>query len=462
VKTSKFLKKNWNYILSVLLILPLTFLVNENVEKAIFILFLLLIWNILGIYFKDFIKSSFLTLLLLLSFNITYQLPYSVLGIQLAEPFVNGIIVNYLIPTISILDLGVFLLLLSIIFGSKINLEWKGLSFLKIFILFSVYLALQSIFDTSVLGVLNSLRLLLYIFTFYTLYKQKKKLLKGRYLYFILVSSLALVIFQGLLSLLQFNGGTSLGLSFLGESNVVSGMAGSSFIELRNTLYLRGYGTFPHPNVLGGWLIFNILLGWFLYEKFKEIKDDRWGKVLSIVFMILSSLSLILTFSRISFLVCLIVWIAFLFKIFFKSKDKNFMFIGLLSERVLNLFTGGDNSWSDRLELMRASLTMIKKNLLIGVGIGEFTSNMGDSVPRSSNGILLLQPVHNILLLIIAEIGLIGFGLYSILLYFFLKNRKFNLRFVIGLVSIFIIGMFDHYLFSLPQGLVVFFLIILI
>jgi O-antigen ligase len=138
------------------------------------------------------------------------------------------------------------------------------------------------------------------------------------------------------------------------------------------------------------------------------------------------------------------------------------MFIGLLSERVLNLFTGGDNSWSDRLELMRASLTMIKKNLLIGVGIGEFTSNMGDSVPRSSNGILLLQPVHNILLLIIAEIGLIGFGLYSILLYFFLKNRKFNLRFVIGLVSIFIIGMFDHYLFSLPQGLVVFFLIILI
>jgi hypothetical protein len=98
----------------------------------------------------------------------------------------------------------------------------------------------------------------------------------------------------------------------------------------------------------------------------------------------------------------------------------------------------------------------------MGVGIGEFTSNMGDTVPRSSNGILLLQPVHNIFLLIVSEIGLIGFGLYSTLLYFFLKDRKFNLRLVISLVTLFIIGMFDHYLFSLPQGLGVFLLIILI
>jgi O-antigen ligase len=462
VKTPKFFKKYWNYILSVLLILPLTFLVNENVKKAIFILFLLIIWNLLGIYFKDFIKSSFITLLLILPFNITYQLPYSFLGIQLAEPFVNGVIVNYLVLTFSILDLGVLLLLLSLIFERHINFKWKGLSFLKTFLLFTIYLLLQSIFNSSALGLFNSLRLLFYIFTFYSLYQKKGKIFKGRYLYIILFTSLALVIFQGLLSLLQFNGGTSLGLSFLGESNLVSGMVGSSFIELSNSLYLRGYGTFPHPNVLGGWLIFNILLGWSLYDMFKKIKKDRWGIPISIILMILSFLSLILTFSRISLLVSLIIWVAFLSKLLLKSKSKNFMFIGLISERVLNLFTGGDNSWSDRLELIRASLSIIKENILMGVGIGEFTSNMGDTVPRSSNGILLLQPVHNIFLLIVSEIGLIGFGLYSTLLYFFLKDRKFNLRLVISLVTLFIIGMFDHYLFSLPQGLGVFLLIILI
>ncbi|KUK76800.1 MAG: Uncharacterized protein XD93_0711 [candidate division WS6 bacterium 34_10] len=458
MKTSKFLKKNWNYVLSVLLIFSLIFLLSESVEKTVFIFIALLIWNILGIYFKDFIKSSFLTLLLLLPFNITYQLPYSVLGIHLADPFVNGVIVNYLIPTISILDLGVFLLLLSFIFGIKINLEWKGFSFLKIFVLFAIYLVIQSIYNSSALGLFNSIRLLLYIFTFYSLYKQKGKLFKGRYLYYLLSISIALVLFQGVLSLFQFNGGTSLGLSFLGESNVVSGMAGSSFIELNNSLYLRGYGTFPHPNVLGGWLIFNILLGWFLHEKFNK---DRKGKIISILLMILSSLSLGLTFSRISLLACLIIWVAFLSKQLLKSKGKTFMFIGLLSERVLNLFGGGDSSWSDRLDLIRASLNIIKENILMGVGIGEFTSNMGDSVPRSSNGILLLQPVHNIFLLIISEIGLIGFGLYSTLFYFFFKDRKFNLRLVISLVTLFIIGMFDHYLFSLPQGLVLFFLIVI-
>jgi len=111
---------------------------------------------------------------------------------------------------------------------------------------------------------------------------------------------------------------------------------------------------------------------------------------------------------------------------------------------------------------MRASLNIIKENILIGVGIGEFTSNMGDSVPRSSNGILLLQPVHNIFLLIITEVGLIGFGMFSTLLYFFFKDRKLTLRLIIGLLALFIIGMFDHYLFSLPQGLVVFFLIFIL
>jgi hypothetical protein len=263
-----------------------------------------------------------------------------------------------------------------------------------------------------------------------------------------LVGSILLVLLQGIIALLQFSGGTSLGLPFLGESQVVSGMMGSSFLELNNSLYLRGYGTFPHPNVFGGWLVFNILLGWFLFENMNKKRDY------SIILMTLSSLILILTFSRISFLVCLLIWIAFIVKVFVNSKRiKNFAFLGLISERFMNLFRGGDTSWSDRIGLMESSFHMIKQNLLTGIGLGEFVANMGDTVPRSGNGILLLQPVHNIFLLIVSEIGLIGFTLFSTLLCFFFKNRKWGLRFVMGLVVILIIGTFDHYFFSLPQGL---------
>jgi O-antigen ligase len=209
--------------------------------------------------------------------------------------------------------------------------------------------------------------------------------------------------------------------------------------------------------VFAGWLIFNILLGWFLFENMKKKRDY------SIILMGLSSLVLVLTFSRISFLVCTVLWISFLVKAFINSnKLKNFAFLGLMSERFFNLFTGGDTSWSDRVGLMKASFKIIKENLLTGVGLGRFVANMEDSVPRSGNGILLLQPVHNIFLLIVSEIGLIGFGLFSTLLYFFFKERKCSLRLVIGVVSVFIIGMFDHYLFSVPQGLGMFMLYLML
>jgi O-antigen ligase len=406
---------------------------------------------------KDFLKASFLLLLLILPFNITYQLPYQILGVEIANPFVNGIIVNYLIPTLSILDLSVFLILISILLTKKIDLKWKGFSFLKMFILFAVYLVVQSIFKGSFLSLFNSFRLLIYLFTFYSLSKHIKSVLNQKTYIYLLIGSIFLVLFQGVVALLQFSGGTSLGLSFLGESQVVSGMRGSSFLELNNSLYLRGYGTFPHPNIFGGWLIFNILLGWFLFENMHKKRDY------AVILMGISSLVLVLTFSRISLLVCLLIWIAFIVKSFVNSKRiKNFAFFGLISERFMNLFTGGDTSWSDRVGLMESSFHMIKQNLLTGVGLGGFIENMGDTVPRSSNGILLLQPVHNIFLLIVSEIGLVGFGLFSTLLYFFFKNRKWSLRFVMGLVGIFIISMFDHYLFSLPQGLGVFFFMVLL
>lgn len=450
-------KKYWNFVFTFLLILILLFLIQQSLEKVLVIISILLIWNILGVYLKDFIKASFLTLLLTLPFNIAYELPLTFLDIQLSNPFVDGVIVNYLVPTVFLLDLGVILLLFSIIIQKGIKLKSKGLSFLKIFIIFGIFLLLQSILKNSFISLLNSLRLLLYLFTFYNLGISIKKLLTNRMLVYLLIVSLLLVISQGLIALLQFSGGTSLGLTFLGESKVVSGMRGSSFLNLNGSLYLRGYGTFPHPNVFGGWLIFNILLGWYLFNNMKKKRDY------SIILMGLSSLVLVFTFSRISFLVTLIIGVVFIIKVFISSKSlKLFSFTGLLFERVLNLFTGGDTSWGDRVGLMKSSFHVIKENLFTGVGLGKFVANMKDTVPRSENGILILQPVHNIFLLIISEIGVVGFPLFCSLVYFFIKRRKWSLRFVMGLVSLFVVGMFDHYLISLPQGLVIFLLIMVI
>lgn len=458
MKTIHFIKKYWNYFLSIFFISLITPLLKENFFKAVILILVVIIWNIIGIITKNFLKASIFTLLLSLPFNITYQLPYSILGIEIANPFVDGVIVNYLIPTISILDVSVFLILLSLLSKRKIQLHRKGLSFIKIFILFSLYLLFLSVFKESYLSILNSLRLLLYVFTFYFIQRDLKNLFDRKFSRFILIESISLVILQGLISLQHFNGGTSLGLSYLGESQVVSGMMGSSFLNLNGALYLRGYGTFPHPNVLGGWLILNILIGWHIFDRISE------KKYFPIILMLVSSLVLLLTFSRISFVVCLLIWVFFIFKniISSRKKNRNFAFVGLISERVLNLFTGGDTSLNDRLGLIKSSLYIIKRDILTGVGLGRFVANMDDTVPRSGNGILLLQPVHNIFLLIISEIGVIGTLLFGSIIHLFFKEKKWELRAVIGLLVIFIIGMFDHYLFSLPQGLVILFMLIIL
>jgi len=457
VKISQILKKYWNFIISIIFILFLIPFVSENISKALFILMIIVVWNILGILLKDFIKASFISLLIFLPFNITYQILIPDLGMGLMETFINGVSVNYLIPTLSVVDFLVFLLLISLVFSKGIHLKQKGLSFFKIFILFAIFLIVQSIFIGNFLSLFNSIRLLLYIFTFYNIQKSIKDIFRGKVLAIILIISIFSVIFQGFLALLQFSGGSSVGLLFLGESNVVNGMIGSSFLELKGALYLRGYGTFPHPNVLGGWLISNILLGWYLFDNMKRKRGY------SIILMVISSLVLVLTFSRITLLLCGLIWLSFVLKIFITDKKgKDFSFLGLVSERVLNLFNGGDTSWSDRLSLMRSSFYIIKKNFLMGVGLGNFTSNMGDTAPRSNNGILLLQPVHNVFLLMVSELGILGTGLFGTLLYFFFKNRKWRTRFVMCLLSIFIIGMFDHYLLSLPQGLGLFFLMIVL
>ena len=450
MKILQLFKKYWNFIISIIFISLLIPIASENISKGLIILIIIVIWNILGIWFKDFVKSSLISLLIFLPFNITYQLSF------ITDNFVNGISVNYLAPTLSITDLLVFLLLISLIYSKSIHLKRKGLSFLNMFIIFSIFLIIQSLFIGNFLTFFNSIRLLLYIFTFYNLQKHIKNVLNNKILVTILITSLLSVLFQGILALLQFSGGSSVGLSFLGESNVVNGMIGSSFLELNNALYLRGYGTFPHPNVLGGWLIFNMLLGWYLFDHMKSKRDY------SILLMIVSSLVLILTFSRISWLVCGIIWLALIIKTFVSKKGRMFSFIPLLFERVSNLFNGGDTSWSDRVKLIESSFYIIRNNFLFGVGLGNFTKSMDDTVPITSNGRFLLQPVHNIFLLMISELGLIGTGLFSSLLYFFLKNREWNLRFILSLVSVFIIGMFDHYMFSLPQGLGLFFLMMIL
>jgi len=448
----KFLKQYWFQLgVFVLLAIPLLFVIQENTFKVLIILVSLLAWLVVSIKTKSVVLSSILYILITLPFNLTYQLPAHVLFFN-TDPYVSGIYTNYLVPTISILDLGLVLLITSYIY----EYGWKHMrvvlhKYLFYLMPFGLFLLLQSVFWLDLNSLVNGVRLILGIVSLLFLIDYFKTQKHSNLYKYVLWVSIASVLIQGVLGAMQFLGGASLGLSMLGESQVVNGMQGSSFVTLNSEVFLRAYGTFPHPNVLGGYLVMNVLLGIFLFSKSKG-----FNKKLSILLVVLSGIFVTLSFSRIAILLVLgIVLVTLVYKL---VKGKVFSFTPLLLvERFTNLIYGNDTSWADRVNLMKSSLSVMKNNLMVGTGLGNFTKGMENMIPTTVNGVLLIQPVHNVVLLMIAELGIVGSLLYVLLLGKILISNvsKMNWFKWLVIISLIIIGCFDHYLFSLPQGMVI-------
>jgi hypothetical protein len=457
------LKKEF-LVIAIVLILFLALspiLLKESSQKTIVIFLSLLSWVGLFIYTKKILFSSLLYIFLVLPFNITLQLPLSVeifnTEVLLAEPFVEGIYVNYLVPTLSIIDLGILLVLGSILLT-------KGFSFYKN--LFKtiknglapllVFLLVQNVLLSDFNSLLFSLRLFSLILLFLSMLQITKEIkldkrVKEKIFNSGAVILLTNVLIQGTLGAVQFKRGSGLGIDFLGESEIVGGMMGSSFVELSGQIFLRAYGTFPHPNVLGGFLLLGIFLGTYIYQRRRLTGSLLVG---------VSFLAMVFTFSRIHIFLSVLVILVFLSKqILFKKKSLLSISFSplLLLERFQNLFNSGDRSWSERQDLIRASFRVIKEDWLTGIGGGNFVKGMEGFVPRTSRGILLTQPVHNIFLLYLSEYGILGFLLiFYVLFYTIIKNfKKISLYGLLIILVIMVIGLFDHYLFSLPQGMVI-------
>ena len=82
-------------------------------------------------------------------------------------------------------------------------------------------------------------------------------------------------LIQSLLAIFQFLKQKSIGFIFLKESFLSPEKYGVAKITIDGNIYIRAYGFFPHPNILGGFLLFSIIitilyLKMFHMEHFKE------------------------------------------------------------------------------------------------------------------------------------------------------------------------------------------------
>lgn len=299
---------------------------------------------------------------------------------------VNGIRVDYLSPTLYFTDLIIAIIWAFNHFRIKVPLA------MIVFVVLNIFFALSPL--TSIF---KWLRVLEYFWLFKYLILKIDLKLKIKNLKFA-------ILWTSILAWMQFIKQGSIGgvWYWLGERsfNVFTPNIAKVFWE---ELILRPYATFPHPNVLGGFLaIAGILSG---------------GWISAIAFT-----TLIITFSRTA------IFAALAAVIFLK---RHYSLLPLLLLPLL--IPGSPDSLIGRSDLIRTSLDMIYSNPLFGTGLGNFVR-------------LSSQPVHNVFLLALAELGIPLFLLFGYLIIKSLKRLEKPL-----LAVIIITALNDHYWWTIPQ-----------
>lgn len=390
---------------------------------------------------KKLWTSIFLFVVFLIPTNLFYKF-------YLSESYVNSLQVDYLIPKIYILDLFIiFFIFCSFIFKKFLNIETinKNL-FLKITPFFLIIIFAV---DFSYLNsLLTFLRFAIYFIFAIIVYKNRVELLNEKF-YFVFNLT---VIFQFILSIYQYFFQKSFyGFLFFGESNLNNfyGIAKTNFFDDSRIL---PYGTTPHPNILAGFMSI-----FFIINLIKKEKNT-----LDYLSIFLSLVTIFLTESLSAVLTIFIATLIYLCKnIFAKISIKNnlliFFSVSILSIILLNIFSQkiDSQSLSRRNYLNQAAIKIIIDQPFTGTKINNFTRFV-EKYSNNSEIVRFVQPVHNVLLLILAELGIFMTALIIIYFCFFVIKFKFDEKLetknAIYLLAILPIINLDHYLYTIPTG----------
>ncbi len=351
--------------------------------------------------------------------------------------YINGLRVDYLAPAIYLTDIlvvGLVLLyrkeivevikkhskIIALLFGffivntffskEPVLSLYYGLRIFELFAVFIIFsktrLSKQNIFRTLLLGGLMTLFLSLYQLS-------------------------STHSFQGI-------------FYFLGERNINLSTPGVATIGFYGRELLRPYATFSHPNSLAGFylLLYSLVL-------FSKLSKNILFYILHFTFAMLVFLS----FSKIAIIT--LFFITMLYAIFERH--------GCLPCRVASIFiflsvsliflqgSGDPESLSKRLVLNSDAITIIKSNLLWGVGMGQYVISQA-KIP-SNYPYFFMQPVHNIFFLLLAEAGILLSGIVFYLMSRFAWINRANKTFMACLLIVIFTGLFDHYWLTLQQNM---------
>jgi O-antigen ligase len=204
-------------------------------------------------------------------------------------------------------------------------------------------------------------------------------------------------------------------LGLPGELALEPARAGAAILTVGGRRWLRAYGLTFHPNVLGGFLAIGLVLGLPLLNRLRM--QLLWW---------LLGLGLLVSFSRSAWLATVVVlpavagWLAWrrpalrrplgvtltiaaLFVLL-----SGVLLAGQFASRLRRTLTTAESrSLRERGALIAIALDVITDRPLTGVGAGNFPLAM-----LATDTPALPQPVHNAPLLLAAEVGVVGAGLW--------------------------------------------------
>jgi O-antigen ligase len=349
-----------------------------------------------------------------------------------------------------------------------------------------------------------------------------------------LINSLFIIIlsgfFQSFIAIYQFIYQKSLFVSpFLhkitGETSLSPNLPGIAKITVDGEKMIRAYGTFPHPNLLGGFLILSIFISIFLYKqhnsdhlsskyqhfRINNLKSQEHLISLFWFFIFMAQfLAIVISFSRSAWLGLIIGTSLYLIlyakyvAIVSRETIKNIDFkkykdiiIPLLITLIVIIFniklisnrtyqdidiTSSTNeinlpqndAFNDRNFFNNVSRETISRNLLLGSGPGtsifQINSHLQGYKQKTKLEAWQYQPAHNIYLLSASEIGVVGFILFLLIIIKTLtiatkkivsretiyENKLLLISLISVMTSFLFIGFFDHYLWTLQQGQLIF------
>ncbi|MCX6798024.1 MAG: O-antigen ligase family protein [Candidatus Falkowbacteria bacterium] len=296
--------------------------------------------------------------------------------------------------------------------------------------------------------------------------------------------------FQAGLAITQFLLQTTWANKYLGLAYHNPGLAGTAVIETASGRWLRAYGGFDHPNILGGVMLIGLLSAAHYIinlprgerekkteTEYSKLRIKPWPTLFIWVFYLLGLMALYCSFSRTA-------WLAYGAALFilaiFYIKEKAWPNLGKLFALVIlstvlifslnscfhelsfTRLTGQGRleakSVSERQEYLAQAATLIRSNYLLGVGRGNYVKSL--SVNNLVTPTDYPQPVHNVFILALAEIGIFGFLSFVAWLFYTIKKTSARALGAGIFIALIILMFFDHWLWSLPFGLVFFWLVL--